>query len=350
MQKTLKDMAKFLKEVIPHEIPKDYSINPMFLKITNEKKIREGVLAFRNFLYRICDRLIEEDVLHGKPKKEAHEFMDRTSINTYFPFLSHISNLLMNIGFHGKLNEDKCLLVLNNTQNNLFPANLNNSKKTECFKFLVNCGINFTGFDFAEKNQDFSKIKNLEISYPENSAMLIGLKTMAIAQNKLDTSINQNIFLRCDYTVIKNEAAEILSAVKDIITPLPADVQKTFLKLHKHYMDKGLNCFLEIKDFWFRFIYANKKKEIWFLGVSMNNGYQIVTKTPNSGNYIDEIKNPKLKKMIAKGFGCGKKKGTTTSCDGGCRGYRITLDDSFVGLSEDIKMWLDKELEYLQKK
>jgi cell fate (sporulation/competence/biofilm development) regulator YlbF (YheA/YmcA/DUF963 family) len=57
MRKTLKDMAKHLKNVIS-EIPETYTINPMFKNISDDEDIREGVLAFRNFMYQLCDILI----------------------------------------------------------------------------------------------------------------------------------------------------------------------------------------------------------------------------------------------------------------------------------------------------
>ena len=87
MGKTLKDMAKHLKNVITHEIPETYAINPMFEHISNEEDIREGVLAFRNFLYQLCDVLIVEGDSYDNHKKNAHEFDDRVTISVYYPVL-----------------------------------------------------------------------------------------------------------------------------------------------------------------------------------------------------------------------------------------------------------------------
>jgi len=39
MRKTIKDMAKHLKVLIPEVIPKKYSIDSRFLKISNEENI-----------------------------------------------------------------------------------------------------------------------------------------------------------------------------------------------------------------------------------------------------------------------------------------------------------------------
>src|SRR5690606_21854332 len=105
MRKTLKDMAKHLKNVITSEIPETYAINPMFESISNEEDIREGVLAFRNFLYQLCDVLIVEGDSHDNHKRNAHEFDDRVTISVYFPFLHNVKCLLLNIGFHGVLTE-----------------------------------------------------------------------------------------------------------------------------------------------------------------------------------------------------------------------------------------------------
>ena len=350
MKKTLKDMAKYLKDIIPQEIPEKYSINPVFEKISNRENIQKGVAAFRDFLNKLYDKLIAEGDLHDKPKAETHEFMDRISIKALFPFLFHLSDILMNMGYHGKLDKNRDVLLLNNVQSNLFKANISSQKKIECLKFLTECGIQFNGMDLNEKKQDISEIETLKISYSGNPAMLTGLKVMALAQKTCSTVNNQDIFLRCDYRVIKNDITDIVLIIKDIIKPLSADLQKIIIKLHKRYLDKGLNCVLEIKSFCIRFIYSCKNKELWVLSISLNNGYQIVTRAQNAHKYADTIKNVYLRKIIEKGYGCGKKKGTTDSCDGGCRGYRISLDNSFIDLCDDVVIWLDNELACIQNK
>lgn len=77
----------------------------MFHNISNEEDIREGVLAFRNFLYQLCDVLIVAGDSYDSHKKIAHAFDDRVTISVYYPFFYNVKCLLLNIGFHGVLTE-----------------------------------------------------------------------------------------------------------------------------------------------------------------------------------------------------------------------------------------------------
>lgn len=216
MRKTLKDMAKHLKNVITSEIPVTYEINPMFKNISNEEEIREGVLAFRNFLYHLCDVLIVEGDSYDNHKKNAHEFDDRVTISVYFPFLHNLKCLLLNIGFHGVLTENAGSLT---AYNNIFDTKIPVSKSIDCLRFLTACGILIDGIDLNDKKPDLLKAERIRISYPDNPAMLTGLKVMAIAEmefgrNANNSKVNKSntisycrfsdILLRCDYRVLEN--------------------------------------------------------------------------------------------------------------------------------------------------
>lgn len=45
----------------------------MLESISNEGNIREGVFAFRNFIYQLCEVLITDANLYDNHKKNAHE-------------------------------------------------------------------------------------------------------------------------------------------------------------------------------------------------------------------------------------------------------------------------------------
>ena len=356
MQKTLKDMAKHLKNVITPEIPELYTINPMFGNISNEEHIREGVLAFRNFLYQLCDILIAEGDSYDNSKKIAHVFDDRVSISVYYPFLHNVKCLLLNIGFHSVLTENAQSLIVGN---DIFNKKIPVSKSIECLRFLTDCGILIDGIDLNEKKPDLSKVEGIIISYPDNPAMLTGLKVMAKAEIEFGTYVNKSnaisycrfsdILLRCDYRVLKNNETDVISILKDSIKPLSVNAKEFIMQLHHHYLDKGLKCVVEIKDLWIKIKYSYKRHEIWGVNVSLNNGYQINIKAKNTNKYADAIeKLPSfLQEMIEKGYGCGKKRGISDHCDGGCRGFRISLDDSIIDIRNAIETWLDKELSFV---
>ncbi len=356
MQKTLKDMAKHLKNVITPEIPETYTINPMFGNISSEENIREGVLAFRNFLYQLCDILISEGDSYDNNKKIAHAFDDRVTISVYYPFLHNVKCLLLNIGFHSVLTENAQSLIVGN---NIFNTKIPVSKSIECLRFFTACGILIDGIDLNEKKPDLSKAERIEILYPDNPAMLTGLKVMAIAEMEFGTNVNKfnaisycrfsDILLRCDYRVLNNNETDAISILEDTIKPLSVNVQDFILQLHQRYLDKGLKCDVEIKDLWIKIKYSYKRNEIWGINASVNNGYQINIKAKNTHKYADTIeKLPSfLHEMIEKGFGCGKKRGISDYCDGGCRGFRISLDDSIIDIRNAIETWLDKELSFV---
>lgn len=131
--------------------------------------------------------------------------------------------------------------------------------------------------------------------------------------------------------------------------PLSANVQDFILQLHQRYLDKGLKCDVEIKDLWIKIKYSYKRNEIWAINASLNNGYQINVKAKNTHKYADAIEKLPLflQEMIEKGYGCGKKRGISDCCDGGCRGFRISLDDSIIDIRNAIETWLDTELSFV---
>ena len=356
MNKTLKDMAKHLKNVITPEIPETYSINPIFENISNEEDIRKGVLAFRNFLYRFCDVLIVEGDSYDNHKKIAHAFDDRVTISVYYPFLHNVKCLLLNIGFHGVLTEKAQSITVGN---NIFNTKIPVSKSIECLRFLTDCGILFDGIDLSDKKLDIKKVEKIKISYPDHPAMLIGLKVMATAEIELEKIINgykainycrfSDILLRCDYRVLKNEETDVISIIKDTMKPLSANVQDFILQLHQRYLDKGLKCNVEIKDLWIKIKYSYKSKEIWGINVSLNNGYQINIKAKKTDKYAETIEKFPLfiQEMIKNGYGCGIKRGISDHCNGGCQGFRFSLDDSIIDIRSDIETWLDTELSFI---
>lgn len=155
----------------------------------------------------------------------------------------------------------------------------------------------------------------------------------------------QDVFLRCDYRVLKKDKSDVLSIVQDTLKPLSVDVQAFILKLHQRYVDKGLNCVVEVKGFHIYIKYVYKRKDLWGINASLNNGYHINVKSTKTHDYSDAIKtfHPSLQELIAKGYGCGRKR-EVGHCDGGCRGLPISLDESVLDLREDIETWLDLEV------
>ncbi|WP_432665886.1 hypothetical protein R9X47_06270 [Wukongibacter baidiensis] len=361
MQKTMGDMAKFLKQLIPVNIPERYTINSMFRNISDEEDIRNGVLAFRDFLYRFYDCLIADNSLCDVPKKGKKKFSDETTLTVEFPFLNNIKSILINIGQHGILSEKGDSLLVNGWEKLSLKRSLNKNSTAKIsvpqmiksMRFLTECGINFHGIDLSMKKPDISKIEAVEITYPDYPIMLTGWKTLGIAQNELSSRKNDDILLRCDYRALKNEDTEVASILKDFVYPLSAPLQELVLKLHQRYLDSGMKCNVELGMFCVHFIYLYKGKAIWRFSTSLHNGYCIILKTKNTLKYADVIeKFPEfLQEKISKGYGCDRKKGSGHgNCQKGCEGFRFSLNESLLDISQELEIWLDSELASMQKK
>jgi hypothetical protein len=353
MQKSISEVAKYIKNLIPANIPEAYALKPRFESVASEDNIRNGVIAFRDFLCLLCDRLIADGHLYAQSKK--------TKNPTDYPFLHHVNHLLIDIGYHGSLSESGDSLLI--TEIPLFAAlkpRISAPKQIECLRFLALCGFVFTGIDLEAKALDISEAKLLEVSYPKNPVMLMGLKAMSIADMELRTSRrywNDDNLLRCDYRLLKAEDTEALDILKDYIHPLPKGFHTFALELHQRYIDMGMTCATNISTFNARIAYSNIKKsrralstrEVydrreWEFAFSIRHGNCLVVRAKKTDTYTDVIENfpLPLQQFIAKGYGCDRKL-RNERCQGGCQGIRIPLDDSILEMKRDIEIWLDKE-------
>jgi len=361
--KPISEVAKFLKSLIPVNIPETYAIKPMFEKNAKAEDIRDGVKAFRDFLFLLCDNLILHGPLYAKPPKNPKSIDD-------YPFLHYLTNLLVDIGYYGIPAKSGGSLLI--TEMPLFAASTDEKGKKrgpkipatsqiECLRFLTLCGFVFTSINLEAKKLEISKTIMLEISYPDNSIMLTGLKAMSIADMELrDTRRywNDNNLLRCDYRLIKAEETDMLDVLKDILHPLPEKIQSFALTLHQHHMNMGLTSAISIRgDVHIAYSYIKKSprvlssqdiysKRIWGFSISLKDGYCIVVRAKKTAKYTDVIEKfpSHLREKIARGYGCDRKL-NNERCQGGCQGIRIPLDDSFLDISRDIEIWLDKEIE-----
>ena len=360
MQNTISDMARYIKNIIPSNIPETYTLKAMFKHVSGEENIRNGILAFRDLLYLVCDRLIADGSLYDKPVKNTQNNVSHPSLPVSYPFLNNVKSILFNIGYHGELIENggsillgdlKILTSIISAEGWQMKAKISIPKLVEALKFLTCCGFYFDDLDLDARTLDMSKAASLKISYPDNPVMLTGLKVMAIAQKDLYTKGNHDIFLRCDYRVLKDEDTEVIFILKDFVTPLPAVVQDFSLKLHQRYLDAGLTCIVDVFYLGIRFIYLHKNKEIWTFSAAHESGYRILIKAQNTHKYSDVIETfpLHLQKKISRGYGCNKKL-FKEPCQKGCHGFSFPLDDSIMDISQDIEVWLDKEVSYIHRK
>jgi len=365
--KPIEEVAKYKRTLIPAHISEMYALKPMYENITSADTIRNGVIAFRDFLYLFFDRLIEKGQLYAKPPRKP------TGMDDY-PFLHYITNILVEIGYNGKLSENEDILVVTKIPICMATIDENGKKKgakipayglVESLRFLELCGFNFVDINLDVKLLDISEAQPLKVSYPNNSILLVGLKALAIAdieRRKGRAYWNDHYLLRCNYKMLKVKETDIIDELRDFLDPLSEKVQSFALKLHQRYTKKGLTCTLSILDDT-SFSYANisdrnknlsarKKyqKRIWAFSNSIRNGYNLFVKSTKTEKYADVIERfpPSLRKKIEDGYGCYRKLGRER-CQADCQGIRLPLDESILDIADDIEIWIDNEIPHILK-
>jgi len=362
--KPIGEVAVFLKNQIPARIPEVYALKSMFKSVASEENIRRGVIAFRDFLYTLCDRLISDGDQYAKPPKKPANMAD-------YPFLPYLTNLLVDMGYHGKLSENGDSLRIEEIP--AFTASIDEKgKKTppkipffcqiECLRFLAFCGFAFAGVDLEAKTLSISEEHVLEVSYPSNPILLTGLKALSIADMELRTGRrywNDNNLLRCDYRLMKAEETDLLDVLTDFLHPLSEKVQAFALRLHRRYVEIGMTCSLRILgdvNLAYAFIKKGKRElsptdiyslSIWQFSYSIRYGYSLVVRPKKTEKYLGVIETfpSALREVIARGYGCDRKL-RNERCQQGCQGIRIPLDDSILPISGEIETWLDHEISY----
>ena len=359
--KPIGDVARYLKNLLPAGIPEAYALKPVFVSVADDVRIRDGIIAFREFLYLLCDLLISDGDTYAKPPKTPASMTD-------YPFLHNLTNLLVDIGYYGTLAENNDLLLVTGIPLCTATVDGNGKKKApkipasslaECLRFLSLCGFVFPEINTDAKTICISETQPLIVSYPNNPIMLTGLKALSIADMELRTGRrywNDNNLLRCDYRLLKAGDTDVHDELIDFLHPLSQEVREYAVKLHQRYTGMGLTCSRSIRDD-VSISYANISQSsrelsardmyqlrIWAFNYSIRHGYSIFVRAKNTGKYADTISKlpPYLQKKIASGYGCYKKLGRSY-CQHDCQGIRLPLNESILGIGSDIVTWLDCE-------
>ena len=352
MQKPIGDYARYLKMLLPVDMPATYPLKAGLEDIADETDIRKGIVAFRDFLHIFCDRLITDGHTVAVTKKTRNP-------NDY-PFLHYVNHLLIDIGYQGKLAVDGGSLLLTKIPSfteakNKTPA----YRQADVLRFLGLCGFNFSGIDLDVDVVTVSQEWPLSVSYPERPVLAVGLKALAIAEMELRTErryYNDDYLLRCDWRLIREGEADALAVLEDYLHPLPVEIRQFALSLHRRYTDMGMVPAINKRD-GLHIAYAQIKnskrvltqrelydKRLWEFALSMKHGHCLVVRAKKADKYGDMVEGfpPLLRDKIRQGYGCDRKRGER--CQGGCQGIRIALDEGILGIGREIEAWLDKEV------
>ena len=158
--KSIEEVAKFQRDLIPVCIPEDYLLKPLFTDLSDDNDIRAGVVAFRDFLLVFCGRLISDGHIYAKPPNKPASVSD-------YPFLGNVTNILVEIGYYGKLSKSgdslsvsklpSCTSVIDEKGKKKSPK-INGVGLIESLRFLSLCGFVFTDVDFTQIDFDVKKI------------------------------------------------------------------------------------------------------------------------------------------------------------------------------------------------
>jgi hypothetical protein len=366
-QKSISELAVFLKNLIPLQIPETYKLKPMFENIAHEDEICEGVIAYRDFLLLFCDKLQAVGDSYFSLKKKP-------SNDTDYPFLYIVTDLISDIGFYGEFSNCGKFLLLKTIPSFTAFIDVKGKKKkaknpvtklANCLHFLALCGFTFSGIDLNAKKVTLTEGDILKVSYPRNPNLLKGLKCLAIADIELRTKryksdYNHDNLIRCDYRLLKEEDSNINDTLRDFLQSLPSEVQNFVLDLHQHYLDIGMTCASMISTFETHFSYAyikNSKKaqsardiyqkRTWSFSLSTRDDYCLIVRTKKTDKYPEVVVTlPQvLQEKIERGYGCDRKM-FNEPCKRSCQGIRLPLDESILEIRDGIKTWLDKEISF----
>jgi len=210
-ESTLGDMARHLQSLLPVEIPVNYPIKPMFTNIEIEENIRNGMVALLDFMRLFYGLLAEISKQYDKPKPQSR--LGKTpSIAVDFPFIYHARSILLNIGYNSKLNDNVLSFCGIKTLNPIIccegmeaTTKISMPKLISCIGFLNDCGMYFEGLDFDTPSHCMADDRPIEVTYPDNPVVLVGLKIMAVAQRDLQWKTKDEVFLRCDYHALASD-------------------------------------------------------------------------------------------------------------------------------------------------
>ena len=210
-EKSLDEVALFFRSQLPSEIPTSYPISSMFTSIESEENIRKGVIALLDFMRLFYELLAENGEQYEKPKSLSR-IGKMPSLAVDFPFIYHTKSVLLNIGYHGTLSGNalsfcgiKTLATIICCEGMEATTRISVPKLVECITFLNDCGMYFEGFNFDTPKPCTASERLIEVTYPDNPDILVGLKIMAVAQRDLRWKTKDEVFLRCDYRALSSD-------------------------------------------------------------------------------------------------------------------------------------------------
>lgn len=362
VQKSIPEIGAFLKQMVPARIPDLWTLKPRFRNMACARDIPEGIIAYRDFLYCLCDRLIQEGEEYFSLKKKP-------SSPTDYPLLIILTDLLCDIGYYGELKPGEQTLLVDRLPSFLPSAEEGRGKPRNsavklkaALRFLEICGFEFYPMDLSAKRPVLFQGYPLEVRYPDAPLLPVGLKVLSVADKELrerryKTDLNRDNLLRCDYSLLISEEADLALSLDQFAQSFSEELRTLIITLHRRFTEQGMTCAALCSTFESHFAYADlrksrndlSKKEIyqkrkWEFALDTRHGYCLVVRAEKTERYSEAIEAfpPVLREKIKRGYGCDRKL-RDEPCQRGCQGIRLPLDDSILRMGTAIETWLDKE-------
>lgn|GEM_PF-130378 len=268
LKKNLSDVCNYMKAIIIPDIPDDFVVAEPFRHGITDDKIRKGIGAFREFLYKLYDKLAKDkDKIDVETGRDFDPNLGEVSsyknymgaIYKCFPVMNDISVILFNLGYHGKLEKSKLILTgksllmpfgkSNEKYNSLI--NMTSERKLELFTILSELGFKFEGADFT-KEVDFSKIDTFNVRYESDNSLPVGLKLLAEAQTakKSDYYNLKSVFMRCDFYPLAIKTVKVKKLnFNSFLSPHPPEIKDWIVSIDKFLTDNGCKVNCEFNDF-----------------------------------------------------------------------------------------------------
>ena len=328
----IQEMAAKLRANVLCDFPDGYAISDELKNEFSDADIREGIKSFSSFLTHLFDIIIGNADDSASPEESTVNSRGHTNI---YAGIRNPLLMLYCIGLYGKFGDDNSLFIDGGEVNKAY-RKMRGDKPVEFLRLLQNAGLSFSA-DTTAKSFNLAKSGVIEICYPTDKKVLIGLKLMAKAVSRAGNDI-MYVFARCDYRVLslpKNFGFDI----REVTNFLPENDKNYFIILHDFLISNKCKCESKnvMNEYIFSYISKQKKAKVFSICVSMDesnvklNSKLISEKPDLLANAPESIKN-----AVKNGYTCAKKS-DPNACNPKCAGK--TLNFNLDGV-EYLKCWI----------
>ena len=261
MANYLARVSNYFKTLVIPQMPDGFVVAEPFRHGLSDDELKKGMEAFRDFLYAMFDKIIEDSEKIDTKKARGYDprgtVGDRgtASVKEHFPVFNDLTIILLTLGYHGKLvteHEKKLVIFGGDMQNVIDPITekyksfiqMSAERKLEMFNLLSEIGLRFEGADFS-REVDFSEHTAFEVSRVENDYFPVGLKLIAQSMiNNKDYYKLENLFgsvlRRGDFYSLANvKPKKVIQKISEYANAQPPEIKEWVINIDKLLTQNG---------------------------------------------------------------------------------------------------------------